>query len=144
MFALSWLPLVSAAVRGLSILPLTAYLASCNSLPASEAEFGRPSVSAIDVRRPLPEMLTKSDAAMIASAAFSDQDGDPSRTTDWINPRTGSSGTVGGEEVAQSAGKMCRRFDSTVTSFSGVRQYLGVLCDKDVVLTLRANSSPEV
>ena len=96
------------------------------------------------MQRPLPETLAYSDAAKIGQAAsaalWQAEGGPPGGWTpgDWVNARTGSSGTLTAERDSVDEGD-CRPFSTIVTSLGGVHQYSGTLCrerDAQAVLTI--------
>lgn len=84
----------------------------------------------MEVRTPLPQTLSYSDAAKIgqaASAALWQADG--AAGAEWANAATGSSGTL--ERAADgdaSSAEGCRSFSTIVTSIGGVHRYAGQLC----------------
>ena len=92
------------------------------------------------MERPLPDTLAYSDAARIgqaASAALWQAEGGASG--EWVNARTGSSGTLAPAPDRAADGD-CRAFSTTVTSLGGVHQYSGALCREDdaqAVLTIQ-------
>jgi surface antigen len=98
---------------------------SRHSAPETTGSIAAP----VTVDGPLPQSLGYSDANRIgqaASAALWQAGGEPEET-DWLNPGTGSSGTLiaAGSGAASAA---CRRFSTIVTSTGGVHRYLGEVC----------------
>jgi surface antigen len=90
----------------------------------------------VEVERPLPRTLAFSDAAKIgqaARAAFWQADG--GEPEEWVNIRTGSSGTLKAESRSERSAN-CRPFSTTVTSLAGVHQYSGSLCRADATRTV--------
>ncbi len=110
-------------------------MAGCSfpTLGASKAPVTTGSIPPpIEVQRPLPQTLAFSDATRIGEAAraalWQAEGGGPEE--EWVNARTGSSGTLtarGGPSRADD----CRPFSTTVTSLSGVHQYSGTICRPD-------------
>lgn len=93
-------------------------------VPATTGSIAEP----VEVQRPLPTTLAYSDAARIgqaASAVLWQAEG--TVPDEWVNARTGSSGTLDAARQA-AASENCRPFSTTVTSLSGVHQYSGTLC----------------
>jgi surface antigen len=93
-------------------------------------------VESVEVERPLPPSLAYSDAAKIgetARAALWKTRGGAAE--DWVNTRTGSSGTL---TAAAGSGRSdkCRPFSTTVTSLAGVHQYSGAICQADDTRTV--------
>ena len=85
-------------------------------------------VEPIEVQRPLPPTLAFSDAATIGQAARAALwQADGGTPEDWVNARTGSSGTLTAARASGLAAE-CRPFSTTVTSLAGVHQYSGTLC----------------
>jgi surface antigen len=96
--------------------------------PATTGSVAEP----VDVQRPLPPTLAYSDAARIgqaANAALWQATGTPE--DQWVNARTGSSGTVILQVEEALARADCRPFSTTVTSLAGVHKYSGTLCRGD-------------
>ncbi len=97
----------------------------------------------VEVQRPLPEALAYSDAAKIgqaARAALWQTDG--SAPDEWVNARTGSSGTLEASHRGQASSE-CRPFSTTVTSLSGVHKYAGTLC-RDQTRSVLKIAEPDV
>jgi surface antigen len=123
-------PGVSAARRWIPLLLAAPLLAGCSMMGSPEAPATTGSVSApVDVQQPLPSTLAYSDAARIgqaASAALWQATGAPQ--DEWVNARTGSSGTLILQVEQALARADCRPFSTTVTSLGGVHRYSGTLC----------------
>lgn len=120
--------------------PLAAAGCSFGALGGGDGPVTTGSLTApVVVQRPLPETLAYSDAAKIgqaASAALWQVEG--GAAGDWVNARTGSSGTLTAEPGSADE-KDCRPFSTIVTSLGGVHQYSGTLCREDdaqAVLTI--------
>jgi hypothetical protein len=114
-----WIVAVSAPLllAGCSLQSLGA-----RDAPATTGSIGR----SVEVQRPLPGTLAYSDAARIgqaASAALWQAEGGP--PGEWVNVRTGSSGTLRMEAHDPQG---CRPFTTTVTSLGGVHLYSGTIC----------------
>lgn len=91
--------------------------------PMVTGSIGQP----VEVQRPLPPSLAYSDAAKIgeaARAALMQATGEA--PDDWINERTGSSGSIETADASRSG--ECRSFSTMVTSIGGVHHYSGELC----------------
>ncbi len=94
--------------------------------PATTGSVSEP----VEVQRPLPRTLAYSDAARIgqaANAALWQATGAP-EDDQWVNARTGSSGTLILQVEQALARAECRPFSTTVTSLGGVHKYSGTLC----------------
>ncbi|MGH6923254.1 MAG: RT0821/Lpp0805 family surface protein [Propylenella sp.] len=93
-------------------------------MPATTGSIDPP----VEVARPLPPTLSYSDAARIGQAAraalWQAEGGGPE---EWVNARTGSSGTLTAGSRTGSPPD-CRPFSTSVTSLAGVHQYSGMLC----------------
>lgn len=74
--------------------------------------------------------LNESDAETIKSTVIAaNLDGSASHTMAWANPETGNSGQITSIKSTQnSQGNNCRKFETTVKSFSGVTIYTGETC----------------
>jgi hypothetical protein len=82
----------------------------------------------VEIARPLPSTLSYSDAARIGQAALAALwQAEGGAAEEWVNARTGSSGTLAAGNRAGSPPE-CRPFSTTVTSLAGVHQYSGTLC----------------
>lgn len=86
----------------------------------------------VEVQRPLPPALAYSDAAKIGQAAraalwVGDGAASDRPPGEWVNARTGSSGTLQARSNAERSAR-CRPFSTTVTSLAGVHQYSGTIC----------------
>jgi surface antigen len=120
-----------AARRWVTAVLAPILLAGCSlqSLSARNVPATTGSIDAgvgVEVARPLPETLAYSDAARIgqaASAALWQAEG--RAPGEWVNARTGSSGTLSVEAESR---RDCRPFSTTVTSLGGVHQYSGTIC----------------
>ena len=116
----------SAALAGL--------LAGCTMGGKETAPMTTGSVApAVQVEGPLPQTLAYSDAAMIGAAASSGPQASGAGEFEWINAATGSSGTLTDlptpAPVAQAdPSRVCKVFNTIVTSFAGVHKYNGRLC----------------
>jgi surface antigen len=109
-------------------------------VPATTGSIAEP----VEVQQPLPPTLAFSDAAKIgqaASAVLWQATGVPQ--DEWVNARTGSSGTLTREANQQpEAAGGCRPFSTTVTSLGGVHRYSGTVCranDTRTVVQLAEN-----
>ncbi|MGQ7791247.1 RT0821/Lpp0805 family surface protein [Faunimonas sp. B44] len=123
------LALVVAAALSLgacSALDLT--IAGPDRGPVSTGSLSAP----LEVARPLPRTLDVSDAAIIGRTALAAA-GEPDQgEREWINGRTGSSGTLALLPTAESAVEPgCKAFGATVTSLVGVHRYSGRICRKE-------------
>lgn len=121
-----------AARRWIAAVLAPLLLAGCSlqSLGARNVPATTGSIDAgVEVQRPLPETLAYSDAARIGQAAsvalWQAEGGAPG---EWVNPRTGSSGTLSVEAEGRHDQSGCRPFTTTVTSLGGVHQYSGTIC----------------
>ncbi len=93
--------------------------------PASTGSLGTP----LEVARPLPRTLDASDAAIIGRTALAAAGEPDEGEREWINGRTGSSGTLA--LLPTGDGGNCQLFGATVTSLVGVHRYSGRICRKE-------------
>lgn len=137
---------VGAARRSAIALMGASLLGGCSlpTLNASDSPVITGSTAeSVEVQRPLPPTLAYSDAAKIGQAARAalwqaEAGGAPN---DWVNARTGSSGTLTASRSGASA--ECHPFSTTVTSLGGVHLYSGTLCrdgDARTVLQIEEHS----
>lgn len=109
-------------------------------VPATTGSIAQP----VEIQQPLPPTLAFSDAAKIGQAASAALWQATGATQDeWVNARTGSSGTLTREADRQAEGtRDCRPFSTTVTSLGGVHRYSGTACrasDTRTVVQLAEN-----
>jgi hypothetical protein len=91
--------------------------------PATTGSIATP----VQVQEPLPQSLAYSDATRIGQAAVEAlSEVDRGGGGEWVNARTGSSGTLD-SRPAQSS-NTCSLFNTTVTSIGGVHRYSGEVC----------------
>lgn len=119
---------------------LGALLATLIALPLGGCAVNRP-MSAIDkdpaivtgsISEPtISEDVEASDAETIRMAVGdATPTGEDSYLMAWNNPQTGNSGTISAiEEFAGGNGQTCRKFVTTLDSFSGVALYEGEACE---------------
>jgi surface antigen len=132
---------ISNSRRWGTVLAAPLLLAGCSlsmwgdpDVPATTGSIADP----VEVQQPLPPTLAFSDATKIgqaASAALWQATG--TQQDDWVNARTGSSGTLTREAAPQSeAAGTCRPFSTTVTSLGGVHRYSGTVCRAEAARTV--------
>lgn len=118
-----------AARRWIIAVSAPLLLAGCSlpSLGARNAPTTTGSIGpSVEVQRPLPGTLAYSDATRIGQAASAALwQAEAEAPGEWVNARTGSSGTL---RVEAHDPKGCRPFSTTVTSLGGVHQYSGTIC----------------
>lgn len=124
------------------ILLLAAFvLGGCSFISIDVSEFTRsePSLATgsartdVEITAPIPESLAYSDAVVIGQlTARTLVTTMPAEPVQWTNGETGSSGTWAPASSAPGrSNSECRTFETTVTSISGVRKFVGSACRSD-------------
>ena len=124
-------------VRGVAVALVALALGGCAGmgLPFDEATSGR-LASARDPARPILASATvadhvdPSDWEMVRSTIASAPKGAVSGF-DWLNPETGSTGTIIAAAAAAKGDRLCRSFATTVNDLRGIRRYRGEACAPD-------------
>ena len=96
-------------------------------LPFSEASTQRPPGKAILASAPANDRVDASDWEVVRLTIA----GAPKAATarlEWLNPDTGSIGTIVTAEAATGDGRTCRAFATTVNDVRGIRRYRGDAC----------------
>lgn len=110
------------------LLAVPLLVAGCSlSMPVVAPATTGSVVAPVAVREPVPESLARSDAIRVGQAAsVALWQSNNRAVADWINPATGSSGTL--ERLGRRAKGQCRSFATIVTSIGGVHRYAGEVC----------------
>ena len=128
-----WMGQRSVAARGIALAAIALSLGGCAGLglPFGEAGAG-PQASINNPARPIlasavvADQADTSDWEMVRRTA----EGAPVAASrlDWVNPTTGSSGSLA---IAVATGKgdtLCRAFATTINDMRGIRRYRGDAC----------------
>lgn len=119
-------------VQLVSVISLGLILSSCTlsrTLETASTDENNVTGSISNVAK--QDGLNKKDAETIKSTVVSGETfNEGSNLLAWENPETGNSGTITAiERTINSNGKPCRKFETTVASFSGVSIYNGEACE---------------
>ena len=121
----------SLAVRGLALTLIVLSLGGCAGLglPFGEAGSGR-LAQAGDPAKPIlasavvTDQVDPSDWEAVRRTAAGAPDA--ASRLDWVNPDTGSTGTIA--IAANNGGALCRSFATTINDVRGIRRYRGDAC----------------